>query len=149
MSRIHLVLLAVWLLLLCAPLSPAAEPDGAADEQTLKTSGVAVDGAGLLDFFRTRTLAEPQRSRVLALIRKLGADEFPDREQASADLVALGATATPLLRQALRDTDVEVARRSEKCLQQIEKTPGNQLAAAAARIAARRKPAGLAEALLA
>src|SRR5262245_7740999 len=70
-------------LLLGSPLT-AADPDlVAADEQILQAARVPTDGAGLLDYFRKRTLADVDRGRLEALIRKLGDDNFEDREKAS------------------------------------------------------------------
>jgi HEAT repeat protein len=108
----------------------------------------AVDAASLLEFFRKRTLSDPERERVQALIRQLGDDAFSVREQASSELVALGGSAVPLLRQALKSADVEVMHRAEDCLKLLEKTKDAMNAATAARILALRKPAGAAETLL-
>ena len=82
-------------------------------------------------------------------ITQLGDDSFEVREQASAALVARGAPAEPLLKQAANSLDVEVARRAEECLRQIKRTVGSAVPMAAARVLARRKPAGAAPVLLA
>src|SRR5262249_42305449 len=105
----------------------------------------------LLDFFRKRTFDDATLTKVNQLIKKLGADEFTDREKAFNDLAAVGPTAEPLLRQAINQTDqdVEILRSCEKLLKKNEATPNSAVAAAAARAAARLRPKGLAEVLLA
>ena len=54
-----------------------------------------------------------------------------------------------MLRDALRDSELEVSRRAQRCIQRIEEEPANRLPAAALRLLALRKPAGAAETLLA
>jgi hypothetical protein len=128
----------------------AGEPDPAReDEQTLKAANLGVDGPALLDFFRKRTPVDADRNKIQALIAELGDDSYLIRDKASAELVALGAAAVPLLREARKDEDVEVARRAEKCLDLIEPYPSIPVTAAAARLLAVRRPAGAAEVLLA
>jgi hypothetical protein len=151
MHRGLLLFLFAGLLLPClCPQAGAAGPQTvAADEQTLRTAKLGVDGPALLVFFRQRTLANADREKILALIRQLGDDDFSVRERAFADLVATGNPAVPLLRQASSDPDAEVVRRSERCLQRIEGSVGVSVSSAAARLVAVRKPAGAAEVLLA
>ncbi len=141
-------LLAVLLPLLTAALLRA---DEAEDAKLLNAAGVKADGPGLLEFFRKHTLADAERDKILKLIDKLGADEFDAREKAAADLAAVGPTAGALLRQAIArpDQDIEIVRSGERLLKKIEPQPGNLVASAAARAAARAKPDGLAEVLLA
>jgi HEAT repeat protein len=145
-----LFLFASLLLLLLHPPAGAASPAAvAADEQTLRTAKLGVDGPALLDFFRQRTLANADRDKILALIRQLGDDDFGVREKAFTHLVALGNPAVPLLRQAIADADAEVVHRAERCLARIEGSVGVSVSGAAARLVAVRKPAGAAEVLLA
>jgi HEAT repeat protein len=75
-----------------------------------------LDGQALLEVLRQRILED----RVLGLIRQLGDDNYFVREQASARLTALGAMALPVLRQALKDRDPEVALRAQKCKEIVE-----------------------------
>jgi HEAT repeat protein len=132
------------------PPARAASPAAvAADEQTLRTAKLGVDGPALLEFFRQRTLAIADRDKILALIRQMGDDDFGVREKAFSDLVALGNPAVPLLRQSVADPDAEVVRRAERCLARIEGSVGVSVSSAAARLVAVRKPAGAAEVLLA
>jgi PQQ-like domain/HEAT repeats len=143
------LLLALSLALAWAGRAAAADPDPVEqDERTLKEARLPTDGPGLLDFFRKRTLGDKDRARIEQLIAQLGADEFSARERASAELVALGGAAAPLLRQAVKSPDIEVVRRAERCLQMIEQGSGVSLTAAAARVLGARKPPGAAEVLL-
>jgi hypothetical protein len=64
--------------------------------------------------------------------------------------VKLGHLAVALLRRAVAESsDIEIVRRAERCLQQINETPNEALAAAAARVLAQRKPPEAAAVLLA
>jgi len=136
-----------WSAAVALPIS-AAEPAG--DEQILYAAGLATDSRALLDFFRKQTATESLQQRGRMLIRQLGADSFPVREKASADLVALGPVVGLLLRQTIRETpDIEVRRRARACVEQIQTDCPPTVAAAAARLVALRKPAGSAETLLA
>src|SRR5262245_12006857 len=130
--------------LFAAPGEPGPEDP---DAKTLKQAGFADDDQALLKYFRDRTPAGVDRAAIAALIQQLGDDDFEVREQASAKLVKLGSAAVPLLQRAARHDDVEIARRAEKCLALIgEVSPA--ASAAAARLLARRRPAGAGEALL-
>ncbi len=132
------------------PVQPVVQAEPAlTDEQILQKAKLAADGPALLDYFRKRTLAETNREQMQALIRQLGDDEFQVREHASAALVKLGARAIPFLREAEKNTDVEILRRAERCRLLIEGEAGAAVSAAAARILARIKPAGATEVLLA
>jgi hypothetical protein len=121
----------------------------AADETILKSAGVGLDNDSLLRLFRQRTMGEADRERIKTMIGQLGDDSFEVREKASSGLVAVGTAAEPMLREAAKSTDVEVARRAEDCLRIIKHGTGAVLPMAVARMVARRKPAGAAEVLLA
>ncbi len=126
-----------------------AQPDTIkADEETLKAANVGTDGASLIEFLRGKIPDDANRDKINALIRSLGADGFEVREQASTELAKFGAKATSLLRQATRSDDIEVVRRAEQCLRQIEKTTGAAVTAAATRLVAVRKPVSVTETLL-
>lgn len=148
--RIHSTLFGAGLLLALTVPAWAGPETTQADEKTLKDASLSVEGPALLDFFRKRTLGDTDRVQILGLIDKMGDDSFKTREKAFADLLALGPAAAPLLRQAQQtSSDIEVVRRSERCLQLIEKTYSAAIAAAAARVLAIRKPEGTVETLLA
>jgi HEAT repeat protein len=127
-------------------LEPAAE-DG--DLAVLKAASVAVDGPGLLEFFRKRTHGELDSARLQQLVRQLGDDSFDLREKASAELVSLGALAASALTDAERDPDFEIADRARKSLALIKSGGSAEVASAAARVLARLNPPGTTEALLA
>ncbi|HTU20593.1 MAG TPA: hypothetical protein VMG10_21210 [Gemmataceae bacterium] len=121
-----------------------------AEEQILRTAGIATDGRALLDFFRHQTADAATCQRVLQLIEQLGDDSFLVREKASKDLADLGPATLRLLRQAIRTTaDLEIRRRARDCVQQIGIRCTPTVTAAAARLLALRKPPGTAETLLA
>jgi hypothetical protein len=131
-------------------LSASGSEPASADEQLLRYARLPTDGPALLELFRKRTATESDWQRVRALVRQLGSPVYQARERASGELLALGTPAVPLLRQALQDPDLEIARRAEACLRLIEeKDLGPAIAAAAARLLALRRPAGAAEVLLA
>jgi len=124
-------------------------PFSLSDEAVLKNAGVPTDNAGLLEFFRKRTMTSQDQNKVAFLVRQLGDESFRTRETATTDLIGLGVIAVPTLKQAVKSTDPEVVRRAEECLRSIEER-GSRVAVplAAAHVLALRKPAGAAEALL-
>jgi hypothetical protein len=96
------------------------EPDlAAADEQVLKAAGQDTDGPALLTYLRKQAQVSPDWDQLKALVRQLGDKSATVRAKAAADLVDRGASAIPVLRQARRDADPEIARQAEQCLQQI------------------------------
>ncbi len=141
-----LVLAAV---LLLGPTLRAGDNATADDEQILKKANQPADGPALLEFFRKRTLTRADQERMDALVRQLGSKTFRLRSQASAELIRLGPCALPVLRRALKDPDVEVRSRADKCLKAIKNGPGPALPSAAARLLKARKPTGAAPVLLA
>ncbi len=114
------------------------------DEKVLKDSALPTDNAGLLDYVRKRTLDAAGEARLRKSIANLGDDEFEVRENAVEALVALGLRARPALRAATKDPDLEVRRRAERCLAQIEKNAPKALriSAAVVRLLGERKPVG-------
>jgi HEAT repeat protein len=55
------------------------------------------------------------------LIRRLGSDDFKEREQAQRALVALGGDALKPLQEELKNSDAEIAKRAKVCIQEIER----------------------------
>src|SRR5712692_6416653 len=132
------------------PAVAAAQPEVAADEQTLAAAGLATDGQALLEFCRGRTRLESDRERLMALTQQLGDPAAEARTRAASELIARGPVAVPALRHAVNDlTDPAVADRARQCLKAIEGNTGAAVSAAAVRLLATRKPSGAAEALLA
>jgi hypothetical protein len=121
----------------------------AADERLLRESRIPTDGPGLAAFFRGRTLDDSTDSRLKTLVRQLGDEVFAVREQASRQLVAAGPRARPVLKEALKDRDPEVARRARDCLDQIERGATSEVLAAAVRVLTRQRPGDAAAVLLA
>ncbi len=78
-----------------------------------------LDGRNLLQLFRRRTPSDADRDRMMTLVREMGNDDFNVREQASAQLRAMGPLALPAIRQALKDADLEIVQRARICREQI------------------------------
>jgi HEAT repeat protein len=134
--------------LLIASAPGADDPGASGDEQVLKEANVAVDGSGLAQFFKKLTLTEGDAARLKKLIEQLGDDEFETRDKATAQLKEAGPVALPMLREASKNTDPEVARRAQECIEGINKGFAPYVIAAAARVMATKRPAGAAETLL-
>jgi hypothetical protein len=124
------------------------EPAENADIANLKTAGIPTDGAGLAAYIKQRTASGADEERIKTLVRQLGDDEFKAREAASRQLVMLGSRARPFLQAALRDTDPEVKRRAQDCLERIAKGTSASTMSAAVRVLARRKAPSAAAILL-
>jgi hypothetical protein len=121
-----------------------------AAEKALREGHVSTDGASLLDFFRRRTLSRGQVNSLAAKIKQLGAVSYKERARAAADLVTAGEAARPLLLDVIKSSrdNLEVVRRAELCLRQLQDSGEANLTAAAVRVLAQRKPEGAARALL-
>jgi hypothetical protein len=139
-TRIVPVVGALLVLLVARGRSTADELTRAADEGTCREAGLATDGPALLRFVEQRTPSATTRVRLAAAVRRLGDRSFRAREQASAELLAAGRMAVPLLRPVLNSPDLEVARRAQHCLAQIESNSELSIALAVARLLAVRRP---------
>jgi outer membrane protein assembly factor BamB len=139
------------LLVVTSGLLPAAWADDAellaADQEVLKKANIEIDDAGLMEYFRKRTLFDADIPKVKELVRKLGDDVFVSRNRATNELIAMGATARPMLHEALTNEDAEVVRRARTILETIDRNLNPAASQAAARMLARRKPAGATEVL--
>src|SRR5262245_2475293 len=107
------------------------------------------DGPALLALLKKRTLDEKEVEKVKDAIRRLGDKSFTNREKAVVELVARGRPVLPYLREALKNGELEIVRRAQRCIQRIEEEPGQRMPATAFRLLAMRKPAGALQALLA
>jgi HEAT repeat protein len=107
------------------------------------------DGPSLLAMIKKRTLSPDEFSKVQDAIRRLGDKTYAVREKAVVELVARGRPVLPLLKEALRNSDLEVSRRAQRCIVRIEEEPAHRLPGAAFRLLGLRKPAQAVEALLA
>lgn len=104
------------------------------DERVLREASVAPDVAGLLAFFRKRTLGNEDRKALQTLVVQMGSRSFPQREKASRKLEEWGTPALTYLSAASRlNTDLEIVRRAERCIETIQRGPGSSLPCAAAR----------------
>ncbi len=135
--------------LLPGQLLQAAEPAVSPEERLLREQGVATDGPGLLAFLRAQVPSLGEQERLSATIAQLGHRSFSIREKASKTLVAAGRPALPFLRPALASADLEVARRVERAIDDIERVAHTALLSSAVRVLAEKKPAGTVEALFA
>jgi hypothetical protein len=135
--------------LLAGSLAAPGNPDAiiATDEQRLQNAKIKSDGESLLAFFRERTVRVDQ-AEIRNLVKQLSHRSYAVRERATNGLISLGAKAVSQLKEATRSDDLEVRRRAENCLRQIQNNSNPQLTAAAGRMLALRKPAGAAQALL-
>jgi HEAT repeat protein len=142
------ILLAV-MFLVSRPVE-GAEDTAALDDQFLRAAKVQTDAAGLLDFFVKHSLTPAQQEQLVNTVRQLGSPTFRTRSRASLELIAVGPPARPALRGLLRDADIEVARRAEFCLEEINRRPDSDPAvpSAAIRLLALRKPAASVRTLL-
>lgn len=134
MSKLSL-LFVVWLALTAAL---RADDAAMADEKVLRDSKVGTDEKGLRDFFRKRTPTAEDQKEIDALVRDIGARAYAKREKATNALVAWGPAALEALRKATRADDIEVVRRAERCLAEIERG-GADLPIAAVRHLTRKK----------
>jgi hypothetical protein len=128
------------------PVDQATADHRALDAASLK----AEDPQGLLDYLRQRTLSDADLSKIQAVIRRLGAEEFEERQKASIEVERFGPAAVgPLRTAAHSDPDYEVAYRAAECLRRMEKVPHAAVASAAVRALAKAKPPDTAKVLLA
>lgn len=134
-----------------AAAAPAQTPSTEQDEGILRKFHIPADDAGLLSFFRERTLDPEQVAALKVKLRQLGSPTFSVRTHAAAELVKAGLNAKALLLDAMKNpaTDLEVARRAELCLRQIGDGQEIALAQAAARLLAQHKPPDAAATLIA
>jgi len=92
------------------------------------------DGPALLDMIKKRTLGPEEMEKVKDAIRRLGDKTFANREKAMVELVARGRPVLPFLKQALKNSDLEVSRRAQRCIVRIEEEPAHRLPSAALRL---------------
>jgi hypothetical protein len=118
-------------------------------EETLRKAGLEVAPEPVVEFLKNQTLDRAQLQQARRLIKQLGHDEFWQREQASCGLARMGTLVLPLLKDASKDIDLEVARRAADCVTMIQERNNQVVQGAAIQWLALRQPAGSAEVLLA
>ncbi len=122
---------------------------GPADESVLRGARLGVTADDALEFFRLRTPPGLGRDKVRALVAQLGDDDVAAREKAHRQLVAVGAPALPLVREAVNDVDaVEAHARARQIVAAVDGSNAAALVINNARVLAARRPAAAAEALL-
>jgi HEAT repeat protein len=117
------------------------------DEARLYAAMLPTDVAGLVTFFQVRARGEPSRGTLGELIDTLRAPAPDVRQQACAELVAIGVPVLPRLRALVREGG-QPAVLAQRCVRAIE-TDGGGLTVAAARLLAQRRPADAVGVLLA
>jgi HEAT repeat protein len=132
-----------------SPSAPRLSPALAAEELLLHNAGLASTGPALVEFLRQRGTPLVAQDRLKALVRQLGDPSTAAADRAAGELIAIGAPALPLLRQAANSLDnPNVAERARHCLTHIEGKAASQLTLAVLHLLAVHRPAGAAEALL-
>jgi hypothetical protein len=110
----------------------------AEDERLVREAREPTDAAGLVAFFRKRTLSNADQVVLERLVQQLGARSFRQRESASRQLLKWSTSARNFLEAAAHGGDPEIVRRAVLCLDEINNGPGPSLPSAAARLLARR-----------
>jgi HEAT repeat protein len=102
----------------------------------------------MLKYFRDRT-PNIDPDTIADIVELLGSKTFRVRQKAESDLIKLRGLSIPHLERALKDPDLEVRRRAERCLESIRSAPEAPLSAAWVRLLGLRRPADAAKILLA
>ena len=149
LGGMFLFLVLIWSAVLGEPGQTQSTPPLSQDEQTLKQAGVALDNAGLLDYFQRRTPSSETQERLRERVAQLGSTTYQTRARATDELIRAGRSALPALRLAMNHKDAETARRCRHCIRLIEQNTHLSLSALAARVLAQRQAPGTVEVLLA
>jgi len=123
-------------------------PEIAVHERYLKEAKLGTDDAALLEIIRSRTFTDKQRTAIVDQVRLLGDRKFAVREQAEKDLIKVGKVAIPRLKEALQDSDPEVAKRAARCLEAIETGGDTSILLSAITLLRLRGPKGTIDVLL-
>ncbi|CAN5286889.1 hypothetical protein BH11PLA2_BH11PLA2_10450 [soil metagenome] len=120
------------------------------DSKSLSEAKLAADNpAGLIAYFKGRTLSDADLNKIMAVIKRMGDEEFEMRVKASAEAESFGLAAIGPLRTAAQgDPDPEIQFRSLETLRRIEKVSHAAVASAAARVLAKSKDPNAAAALI-
>ncbi len=109
----------------------------------------ATEGPSLLEELKDRTVSEPDRHKLVELLKQLTSDKAEERQAASVAIIKFGKKAIPVLRRAQQDANAKLSEAATKCLQTLESEDPGPLSVTAIKLLALRKPAGAAEAMLA
>jgi hypothetical protein len=119
------------------------------DQKIVRDAGLKGEGPDLLEYFRQRTLKAPDPKEIAALVKQLGDEDFHTREKAFVSLMGMGPAALAGLKSGENDPDLEIRKRVGELKLRIDTKAEPTLQMAAARIIAKNKPAGAANALMA
>lgn len=119
----------------------AKKTEGPNDQKALESMNLKPDEpAGLIQYFKGRTLSDSELDALNSVIARLGDENFEKRNSAMAELQKFGAGAIGILRRvSTTNQDPEIAYRAAEKLKEIEKTPHAAVASAAARALAKLK----------
>ena len=112
------------------------------DLKALTSAGLkASDPDGLLKYLKERTLTDAELTKIQAVIKSLGSEDFDARLKASGELEKMGPPAIAPLRLASKDdgNPAEVVYRAKDILRRIEKVSHAEVASAAIRALAKVK----------
>ena len=118
------------------------------DEALLRSLKIDPAEPTLLAYFRKRTLNETDQQRYRTLVRNMGSSSFSIREQANKQLLKEGTPVLAFLKEAELDPNAELARRAQRCIDDIRTTHNPAVPIAAAHLLARpplKKDASAAE----
>jgi HEAT repeat protein len=121
----------------------------AEDLKVVRQSGLKGDGPDILEYFRKRTLKQPDPKEIAALVKQMGDEDFPTREKAFAALATMGPSALAGLKEGENDPTLEVRKRVAELKQRIDTKAEPTLQTAAARVLAKLKTEGTADGLMA
>lgn len=121
------------------------------DEAILRRAKISTNGSALLDFFTKRILPEKERPEIERLVRRLSSADFRAREKATLELTTRGSAVLEVLRSPFASSfDLETSRRIRQAIQRIQENDvASEVPAAAVRLLALQKPAGMNETLIA
>jgi HEAT repeat protein len=150
MTRRHWSVLALFALLLAVAPARPADPDSIKEALAiLKAADLDTDSKALLANIKKRTVSDELRTKITENIKKLGSEDYDERETASKALIDIGAPARPQLRAALSDSDLETRKRARRALDRIGSPAAEAtVLPAMAQVLAARKVEGSCEVIL-
>ena len=109
----------------------------AADLKLMAVQKIEPTEAGLLQYFKSKTLSVEDQKKFRAMVKSMGNSSYVVREQASLQLIKEGTPVLAFLKEAEFDPNVELSRRARTCLEEIRRTANSGIPIAAARLLAR------------